>query len=59
MPKIILASGSPRRIGFLKQMGLKFTIEPSNIDEFKFYDPEMPPEEIAMTIALVKAQSVS
>lgn len=31
--KIILASGSPRRVSLLKQWGLRFKVCPSNVDE--------------------------
>lgn len=59
MPDIILASGSPRRIEFLTQLGLKFSIEPSNLDETNLIDENLPPEENAKKIALEKAKSVA
>lgn len=59
MPEVILASKSPRRIQFLTEMGLKFKIEPSNIDELNFIHENLPPEKIAKKIALEKAKSVA
>ena len=36
--KIILASGSPRRKELMKKIGLKFEIDPAEIDEQKFVE---------------------
>ncbi len=58
MVDIFLASKSPRRIKFLKEMGLKFIIEPSKIDESLYIDENLAPEEIAKKIALEKARSI-
>ena len=33
MDNIILASGSPRRQDILRQMGLRFTVSPQDVDE--------------------------
>ncbi|MFX0137017.1 MAG: Maf family protein, partial [Candidatus Hodarchaeota archaeon] len=54
-----MASKSPRRIKFLKEMGLKFKIEPSEIDESIYYDENITPEEIAKKVALEKARSIA
>lgn len=59
MVDIILASKSPRRIKFLKEIGLKFIIEPSKIDENLYIDENLAPEEIAKKIALEKAKSIA
>ncbi|MHA1378786.1 MAG: Maf family protein [Candidatus Helarchaeota archaeon] len=59
MPEVILASQSPRRIKFLTEMGLKFKIEPSNIDESNFIKKNMAPEETAKALALEKAKAVA
>ncbi|MFX1450184.1 MAG: Maf family protein [Promethearchaeota archaeon] len=54
-----MASKSPRRIAFLKKMGLKFTIEPSKIDESVYIEKNLPSEEVAKKVALEKAKSIS
>ena len=42
IPSFILASGSPRRKQLLKQIGLDFSIIPSNVDED--FSIDLPPE---------------
>lgn len=49
MRKIVLASASPRRRALLKQIGLRFVVDPSNYDE-KIDSPEI--------LSLHKAQEV-
>ena len=44
--KLILASKSPRRYGFLKQMGLDFDVIESRIDEEDFTKGESPGEHV-------------
>lgn len=61
MPKsthkqIVLASGSPRRQKLLKQIGLDFTVHPS---EFEEKDTHLSPKELALHNAIGKAQSTA
>lgn len=56
MKTIILASKSPRRKSLLKQLGLKFTVLPSNIEE-KF-NPRLKPRGQAEALSLQKAESI-
>lgn len=57
MRKIILASASPRRKQFLEQMGIKFTIVPSNFEEY--LDHNRSTAEVAKELALGKARAVA
>jgi septum formation protein len=57
MKKIILASKSPRRKNLLKQIGLKFETDVSEIDENKF--PHLSPENLAKELSKAKAEKVS
>ena len=52
----ILASGSPRRRQLLKDAGFDFEVCPSYAEEIKGGD--LPPEEVAMKNALLKATDV-
>lgn len=54
--KIVLASKSPRRIEFLKNLGLEFEIIPSTEEEKT--EGNLTPFETAKTLALKKALSV-
>jgi septum formation protein len=56
-PKLILASQSPRRRILLKQIGLSFTIRPSDVTE-DLLDHESP-EHNAKRIALSKAEEIA
>jgi septum formation protein len=56
-PPLILASQSPRRKVLLKQIGLKFSVQPSSVPE-DVLDHE-PPAHNAKRIALSKALAVS
>lgn len=56
MKKIILASSSPRRCTLLNQMGIKFDLEPSNIDEDAFN--HLKGSELVKTLAIEKAKNV-
>ncbi|MFQ5445156.1 MAG: Maf family protein [Nitrospinales bacterium] len=49
----ILASRSPRRIQFLKELGVKFQSEPSPVEEV--IQPDKTPEENALQVARDKA----
>ncbi len=53
---LILASGSPRRIELLKQIGLKFSVVVPEVDEN--INTEKTPEETVMEIAHRKAEKV-
>ncbi len=54
--KLILASGSPRRIKFLSELGLEFQVIPSGDDET--VDEGLPIDEKIKAIALKKAKQV-
>jgi len=56
-PRIVLASGSPRRADVLRQLGLATTVMPSDVDER--YLPDETPEEHVERLARSKAQAVS
>ena len=59
MPKIILASASPRRKELLQQINADFIAIPSEIDEDSLITAEMPPGGAARTLAEAKARAVS
>lgn len=55
--KIVLASASPRRSMLLEQLGLEFSVIPSNaVEEI---NPLLSPQELAKQLALQKAQEVA
>ncbi|HSX34677.1 MAG TPA: Maf family protein, partial [Candidatus Saccharimonadales bacterium] len=54
---IILASGSPRRKELLAQMGVEFTVVPSDFDEY--LDHDRPAAEVAKELGLGKARAVA
>lgn len=54
---IILASGSPRRKQFLEEMGLKFSIELANVNEYPMNN-ELP-DDFVMRMAKEKAVAVA
>lgn len=57
MPQVILASGSPRRRQLLEEMGLQFTVAPTDADETV---PEgAAPEQAAEELARRKAMEAS
>lgn len=57
MKKIILASGSPRRKKLLKQLGLEFVIDASNIDEK--LNPRYRPRKQVESLSLQKATAIA
>ncbi|HSW97529.1 MAG TPA: Maf family protein [Candidatus Saccharimonadales bacterium] len=57
MKKIILASSSPRRKHLLEQLGLQFTVFPSEIEEK--LDPNLQPIEQVEVLSLQKAKAVA
>ena len=56
MKKIILASASPRRKQLLEWAEIPFEVRVSNTNEW--FPPGMPPEEVAVHIAIEKAKAV-
>ncbi|MEM8487904.1 MAG: Maf family protein [Bacteroidota bacterium] len=54
---LILASGSPRRKNLLKQLGIKFTIHVSDVEED--FDPAQSSADIASAIAERKCAAIS
>jgi septum formation protein len=57
MRQIILASTSPRRKELLEEMGLDFTVVPSDFEEY--LDDSRPVEDIAMELGAGKARAVA
>ncbi|RJQ25384.1 septum formation inhibitor Maf [Candidatus Parcubacteria bacterium] len=57
MRRIILASKSPRRESLLKQIGLKFEIDPSKCKEQ--INPKLKPHELVKSLSLQKAKEVA
>lgn len=55
--KLILASGSPRRIELLKKLGCKFRVIPSKVEEK--INPSLSPTENARRISCLKALDVA
>ena len=55
--KVVLASSSPRRALLLKQIGLSFTVDPSNMDEK--ITAQLPPNEIVQVLARRKGTDVA
>lgn len=55
MQPLVLASSSSRRKALLKQIGVPFIVDPSNIDETA--DIALSPEELVEQLALSKAQA--
>ena len=53
MQQCILASASPRRVELLRQIGLQFSVRPSDIDE-RLIDAERP-EDYVRRLAVEKA----
>lgn len=56
-PRIILASGSPRRKDLLEGLGLNFEIIPADLDEDSFSATS--PAELVATLSLEKARAVA
>ncbi|MFA6208151.1 MAG: nucleoside triphosphate pyrophosphatase [Candidatus Obscuribacterales bacterium] len=55
-PNLVLASSSPRRIELVKNLGLKFEILPSDLDEV--VNPALTPGEVVADLAQSKAARV-
>lgn len=54
---LVLASGSPRRRQLLAQMGLRFEVQPSSVDEPPFAGGA--PPDYALSLATSKAEAVA
>ena len=54
---LILASGSPRRIKMLKELGIKFISTPTNVEEIPL--PNEAPEKFARRLAIEKAEEIA
>ena len=59
IPKIVLASASPRRKELLSQAGYNFIIEKSDIDESQFSMENIEPYKYAERLAFAKAKDVA
>ncbi|WP_339759487.1 Maf-like protein [uncultured Hoeflea sp.] len=59
--RLVLASASPFRRALLENAGLKFDVEPAQIDERAVEEPlgDLTPEDVASVLAEAKAQDVS
>ncbi len=57
MRRIVLASASPRRAALLRQMGFKFTVDPSGEEER--LSPGVEPRALAARLSLAKAKEVA
>jgi septum formation protein len=55
---LLLASASPRRQDLMRQVGLRFEVRPSDVDESATGLPEDPAEQ-ARALALMKAEAVA
>ncbi len=55
LPRLVLASGSPRREALLAELGLAFTVRPPHTDESAL--PSERPEELVARLAREKAQA--
>lgn len=58
IPRLILASASPRRATLLSQIGLTFEVYPSNIQEPLRHD-NVSPEVVTQQLALLKSKDVA
>ncbi len=56
-PKVVLASSSPRRQQFFQNLGIRFDVESSDIDESPA--PNESPTELVARLALAKAMTVA
>jgi septum formation protein len=57
LPKLILASGSPRRTEILTSVGWEFLKHPADIDETE--RPNEPPDDYVLRLAREKAETVA
>ncbi len=57
MPRLILASASPRRLDILRSLGIEPEVRPAELEETPL--PGEPPEETALRLALAKSLAAS
>ncbi len=57
MPRLILASQSPRRIDLLTQAGYRFKVVPADVEEA--FDPSLRPPDLTCANAEIKARAVA
>jgi len=57
-PRLILASGSPRRRELLAEAGYTFLVSPADIDERSFETPGILPADLAVKLAIAKANTM-
>jgi septum formation protein len=58
-PRLILASASPRRQSLLREAGFEFVVHPSNLDERAMEKPGLLPADLALHLAVAKADVVA
>jgi septum formation protein len=58
MPRLILASASPRRQSLLREAGYAFVLHAANLDEDR-YPPGLTPAQLAEYLAVAKADAVA
>ena len=60
-PKLILASGSPRRRELLRELGIEYTVQPSSVDEEEVVARSQvdKPEDIVTLLASAKAWDIA
>lgn len=58
LPRLILASASPRRQQLLREAGYEFVVQPADIDEDD-HPPRMLPADLAERLAAQKAEAVA
>ena len=57
VPQLVLASASPRRAALLTQLGLAFTVKPTDVDETRLADESV--EAMVLRLALAKAAAAA
>lgn len=58
LPRLILASGSPRRASLLREYGYDFDVIIPTVEESNVIDPSLPPAQQAQALSYFKAKSV-
>jgi septum formation protein len=56
VPQLVLASASPRRAALLTQLGVAFTVKPTDVDETQLVEPV---EAMVRRLALAKASAAA
>jgi septum formation protein len=59
VPRLVLASASPRRQSLLTEAGYEFTVHPSQVDERALEKPGMLPADLALRLAIAKGEAVA